>query len=117
VTVRRYEGLFILKTSVLNPGKDGKEDGLKDAIDRIVAELQAAGAQIETVQKMDKKPFARVANRKFTSGYYVNIIFQGKPESIASLRNRFALNDDVFRVMFTLAPKPGEAPSPVAQTA
>lgn len=108
-TVRRYEGLFILKTSVLNPGKDGKEDGLKDAIDRIVAELQAAGARIETVQKMDKKPFARVANRKFSSGYYVNIIFQGKPESIAPLRNRFALNEDVFRVLFTLAPEPKQS--------
>lgn len=114
--MKRYEGLFILKTSVLNPGKDGKEDGLRDAIDRIVAELQAAGARIETVQKMDKKPFARVANRKFTSGYYVNIIFQGKPESIAPLRSRFALNDDVFRVLFTVAPEPKPAPRPAAQS-
>lgn len=112
--MKRYEGLFILKTSVLNPGKDGKEDGLKDAIDRIVAELQAAGARIETVQKMDKKPFARVANRKFSSGYYVNIIFQAKPESIAPLRSRFALNDDVFRVLFTVAPEPAPAASPPA---
>ena len=47
--MKRYEGLFILNPSVLNPvGKDGKDDGLKDAIDKISAELTTAGAKIET---------------------------------------------------------------------
>lgn len=104
MSLRRYEGLFILDPSVLNPRKDGREDGTKEAIDRMVAELEAAGARIETIQKMDKRPFARVANKKRSAGYYVNIIFEGKPESIAALRSRFALQADVLRVLFTLAP-------------
>jgi ribosomal protein S6 len=108
--VKRYEGLFILNPSVLNPGKDGKEDGVKDAIDKISAELEAAGARIETVQKMDKKPFARVADKRHTAGFYVNIIFEGKPESLPTLRNRFTLNEEVFRVLFTVAPEPKAEP-------
>jgi ribosomal protein S6 len=103
--VKRYEGLFILNPSVLNPvGKDGKDDGLKDAIDKISAELTTAGAKIETVQKMDKKSFARVADKRHSAGVYVNVIFEGKEEAIAPLRTRFALNEEVFRVVFTVAP-------------
>jgi ribosomal protein S6 len=98
--------LFILNPSVLNPGKDGKDDGVKDALDKITAELEAAGVKIETVQKMDKKPFARVADRKHSTGYYVNIIFECEPEVIPGLRSRFTLNEDVFRVLFTVAPEP-----------
>lgn len=104
--MKRYEGLFILNPSVLNPGKDGKDDGVKDAIDKITAELEAAGAKIETVQKMDKKSFARVADKKHSVGYYVNIIFESKPEIVPALRSRFTLNEDVFRVLFTVAPEP-----------
>jgi ribosomal protein S6 len=103
--VKRYEGCFILNPSVLAPtGKDGKEDGLKDAIDKISAEIEAAGGKIETVQKMDKKNFTRVADKRHNAGYYVNFIFEGKPESLPALRSRFTLNADVFRIMFTAAP-------------
>jgi len=97
--MKKYEGLFILDTA-------GKEEGVKDVIDKIEAELTAAGAKVETVQKMDKKPFSRVANKRHSAGYYVNIIFEATPAVVAQLRNRFALNEDVFRVLFTVAPEP-----------
>ena len=94
--MKRYEGLFILNTA-------GKEEGIKDMIDKISAEITALGGKIETVQKMDKRPFMRVADRKHTAGFYVNIIFTAAPSMIAQLRTRFALNEDVFRTLFTLA--------------
>jgi ribosomal protein S6 len=97
--MKRYEGLFIL-----NPAVGAKEDGLKDTIDKITAEISHNGGQVETVQKMDKKNFARVANKKDNAGYYVNFIFNTAPRSLAPLRGRFALNEDVFRVLFTQAP-------------
>ena len=97
--MKRYEGLFILNNAA-------KEEGIKDTIDKISAEISAAGGKVETVQKMDKKNFMRIADKKFTSGFYVNVIFESKPESLASLRSRFALNDEVFRALFTVAPEP-----------
>lgn len=104
--MKRYEGLFILNTS-------GKEEGIKEMIDKITAEVTALGGTIETVQKMDKRAFARVASKKHTSGYYVNIIFAGAPSVVAQLRARFALSEDVFRTLFTIAPPPkAEAPAP-----
>lgn len=97
--MKRYEGLFILNTA-------GKEDSLKDAIDKISAEITAHGGKIETVQKMDKKSFSRVADRKHSSGFYVNIVFEGAPDAVAQLRHKLGASDDVFRVIFTEAPAP-----------
>ncbi len=100
--MKRYEGLFILKHTV-------KEESIKDIIDKITAELTSLGGKLETVQKMDKRNFSRVADKRHPSGYYVNFIFEAPPTATAQLRTRLALNDDVFRVMFTVAPPPAEA--------
>jgi len=99
--VKRYEGLFILNTAA-------KEEGIKDVIDKISAEITSAGGKVETVQKMDKKSFSRVADRKHTAGFYVNVIFETKPASLAQLRTRLNASDDIFRVIFTNAPAPKE---------
>ena len=97
--MKRYEGLFILETA-------GKEEGIKDNIDKISAEIASAGGKVETVQKMDKKNFSRIADKKHTAGFYVNIIFEIEPGALNQLKHKFALNEEVFRVMFTSAPEP-----------
>lgn len=99
--MKRYEGLFILDTAA-------KEEGIKEAIDKISAEITAAGGKVETVQKMDKRNFTRVADRRHNAGFYVNFIFELEPGSVNQLRQRFDLNDEVFRVLFTIAPPPKE---------
>lgn len=97
--MKRYEGLFILDTA-------GKEETIKDTIDKISAEITSAGGKVETVQKMDKKSFTRIANKRYTAGFYVNVIFESQPAVIDQLKRRFAMNDEVFRVLFTSAPVP-----------
>ena len=97
--MKRYEGLFILNTT-------GKEEGVKDAIDKLSSEISSLGGKVETVQKMDKRAFARVADKRHSSGFYVNVIFESQPAAIAQLHSRFALNGDVFRVLFSEAPAP-----------
>jgi ribosomal protein S6 len=95
--VKRYEGLFILNVT-------GKEEDAKTVIDQVSGEITALGGKIETVQKMDKKAFARVTDKEVTSGFYVNIIFESSPATVAALQTKFALNNDVFRVLFSVAP-------------
>ena len=108
-TMKRYEGLFILETS-------GKEEGIKEAIDKISADIASAGGKVETVQKMDKRNFTRVADKKHNSGFYVNVIFESEPGAIDQLRHRFATNAEVFRVMFTNAAEARNLPSAVSST-
>lgn len=95
--MRKYEGLFILNLA-------GREDGLKDTIDRLSDEITKVGGKVETVQKMEKKAFTRVADKKVKEGYYVNFIFEAEPEVAVKLTNHFDLDEDVFRLMLTHAP-------------
>jgi small subunit ribosomal protein S6 len=100
--VKRYEGLFIIETA-------GKEEGIKDTIDKVSAEITSAGGRVETVQKMDKRNFVRVADKKHNAGFYVNFIFEIEPATLDQLRHRFVMNEEVFRVMVTEAPAPKPA--------
>ena len=95
--MKRYEGLFILNTAA-------KEEGIKDIIDAISAEITAGGGKVETVQKMEKRAFTRVADKRHTSGFYANFIFEIAPASLTPLRNKLGLSKDVFRVLFSEAP-------------
>jgi ribosomal protein S6 len=100
--MKKYEGLFILNTA-------GKEEGVKDALDKISAEITALGGKIETVQKMERKAFARIADKNHASGFYANVIFSATPGVVAQLQKKFTLNTDVFRVLFTLVAEPKAA--------
>jgi ribosomal protein S6 len=100
--VKRYEGLFILNTA-------GKEEAVKDTLDKVEAEIVAAGGKVETVQKMERKNFARVADKKHIAGFYANVIFNAPETIIAQLNSKFALNEEIFRVIFTDSPEPKPA--------
>jgi ribosomal protein S6 len=100
--VKRYEGLFILNTA-------GKEEGVNELVEKLKAEITAQGAAVETVQKMEKKAFVRVADNKRKDGYYVNFIFSAAPAAIRKLQTHFALNEDVFRTLFSELPHKVEA--------
>jgi ribosomal protein S6 len=64
---------------------------------------------------MEKRSFSRVANKKHPAGFYVNIIFEGQPSLLEQLKRRFAMNSEVFRVLFTNSPTPKPA-EPVHST-
>ena len=85
----RYEALIVLNTQ-------GREDTVKDIVERLESEFQKEGAEIEQVQKMDKRPFSYVAG-PFDSGFYVNFVFHADPQLITKLRSKFKLDPEVYR--------------------
>ena len=85
----RYEALLVLNTQ-------GKDDNLKDIVDRLESEFQKEGAQIEQVQKMDKRQFSYAAG-ELDAGYYVNFVFHADPDLITKLRSKFKLDPEVYR--------------------
>jgi len=108
----RYEALLVLNAQ-------GTEDTIKDIIDRLESEFRKEGAEIEHVQKMDKRQFAYIAG-PLDSGFYVNFIFQAEPPLIAKLRTRFKLDPEVYRQNYVRLPQKKErkerAPKKVAKT-
>jgi small subunit ribosomal protein S6 len=85
----RYEALIVLNSQ-------GKEDTVHDIVDRLESEFKKEGAEIEQVQKMDKRPFAYVAG-PMDSGFYVNFVFHADPQLITKLRSKFKLDPEVYR--------------------
>jgi ribosomal protein S6 len=58
---------------------------------------------------MERKAFARIADKKHGAGFYANVIFNAPETIIAQLNSKFALSEDVFRVIFTDSPEPKPA--------
>ena len=85
----RYEALLVLNTQ-------GKEDTVKDIVDRLEGEFQKEGAQVEQVQKMDKRQFSYQAG-ELDSGHFVNFIFHADSQLITKLRSKFKLDPEVYR--------------------
>jgi len=86
---KRYEALLVLNAQ-------GKEESVHDIVDRLESEFKKEGAQIEQVQKMDKRQFSYVAG-PLDSGFYVNFVFEADPQLITKLRSKFKLDPEVYR--------------------
>ena len=99
----RYEALLVLNAQ-------GKEDTLREIIERLESDFQKEGAEVEQVQKMDKHQFSYVAG-PLDSGYYVNFIFNAEPELIAKLRTKFKLDPEVYRQNYQRLPEKKEKPA------
>jgi len=96
--LKKYEGLIILSQPV-------DEQTLEDKLDKIRAEVTKQGGTVEHTTRMGRQTFARRLKKK-DAGFYVLITFTLDPAKIAPLRERYKLNEDVFRVQFTIAPPP-----------
>ena len=78
----------------------GKDEGMKDVIDKLTADINMVGGRVETVQKMGPKPYARTT-AKHNAGNYVNVIFHAPPAAIAALDAKFHLDTEMFRWQIT----------------
>jgi small subunit ribosomal protein S6 len=85
----RYEAFLILNTQ-------GKEESVHDIVDRLEAEFKKEGAEVEQVQKMDKRPFSYVAG-PLDAGFYVNFVFHAEPDLVTKLKSKFKLDPEVYR--------------------
>ena len=99
----RYEALLVLNAQ-------GKEDAIKDIVDRLESEFQKEGAEIEQVQKMDKRQFSYVAG-KLDAGHYVNFVFHADPQLISKLRSKFKLDPEVYRQHYQRLQEKKERPA------
>jgi small subunit ribosomal protein S6 len=106
----RYEALLVLNTQ-------GRDDSVKEIVERLESEFQKEGAEIEQVQKMDKHQFSYVAG-PLDSGYYVNFIFHADPQLIIKLRTKFKLDPEVYRQHYQRLPdKPEKKDGPAKKLA
>jgi len=92
----KYEALLVLNTK-------GNEDGANKIIDRLEVEFKKEGADIEQVQRLERKHFAYVAG-PLDSGYFVNFLFAAEPQIIEKIKSKFKLDADVYRAHYQKIP-------------
>ncbi len=85
----RYEGLLVLNVKA-------SDEGAKELIERLEKDFTKEGAQIEQVQRLDRRHFTYVAG-PLDSGYFVNFVFEAEPTLIDRLKAKFKLDPDVYR--------------------
>jgi len=85
----RYEALLILNAQ-------GKEESVHDIVDRLESEFKKEGADVEQVQKMDKRQFSYAAG-PLDAGFYVNFVFHAEPDLVTKLKSKFKLDPEVYR--------------------
>ena len=95
--MKEYEGLFILDTEDSATGVDG-------IIENVGTLISEAGGKVLKEQKLERKAFARVANRKHTGGFYVSLIFEMEPGQLKDFNTALAKRPEVFRAQITYAP-------------
>lgn len=100
---RRYEGLIVLNTQ-------GKDEGVQDMITRLEKDFKTEGAEVQEVQRFEKRPFA-YAPRKVEAGYYVNFIFDADPGAIDRLKTKFKLDPDIYLQHYQLLKQTAQTPS------
>jgi len=83
----RYEILLALNTA-------GKEETIKDTIERLEKALAAEGAKIEQVQKLERREFA-YPHDKLKGAYFVNFVVLAASTAIDKIRTKLTLDDEV----------------------
>ncbi len=94
---KRYEAFLALDTR-------GKEESVKDIIDQIEKTIKAEGAEIEQVQRLEKRELAYEL-KGLSSAYFVNVIFEADPQVITKLRQKLKLDESVVMQNYLLLPK------------
>lgn len=84
---RRYEILLVLDTK-------GKDESANELIETIEKQIQAAGAEVEQTQRLEKRTFS-YPSKKRTGGYYVNFVINADPAQAAALRAQWKLDSIV----------------------
>ena len=85
----RYEGLLVLNVK-------GHEDSAKEVIEKLEREFRKEGAEVEQVQRLERRHFSYVAG-PLESGYYVNFVFHAEPAVLQKLKAHLDLSEDVYR--------------------
>jgi ribosomal protein S6 len=92
----KYEALLVLNTR-------GNEEGANKIIERLEGELRKEGAEIEQVQRLERRHFSYVVG-PLDSGYYVNYVFNAEPPLIERVKNKFKLDVDIYRAHYQKIP-------------
>lgn len=93
--MRTYNMMIIFESTM-------SEEGLEKALGRISDEVAKFGGKTQESKMIGKRAFARPMKKKH-DGLYVKLSMEFEPLKIDELKERFRLNEDIFRVQILVA--------------
>lgn len=99
--VRKYDGLYIFVGAA-------KDESLEKTVEKMRGEITRLSGTIEGVEVLGKRSFARPMQKR-DHGTYVRIRFELDTSNLATLRERYHLMEDLFRVQFQVVNERREA--------
>lgn len=91
-TTRNYKATFLLDLrNYQNP--------VETLIERLADVIKTVGGTVEKVKNLGQKEFARVTNRKFPAGIFVEIDFSGPTTSPDEIKRKLELEKAVNRIL------------------
>jgi len=99
--MKKYDGLYIFAGAA-------KEESVETLIEKASAEITRLSGKVLRAESLGKKTFARTMQKR-DGGLYVKIRFTLAPAQIATLRERYLLLEDFFRVQILAVDERREA--------
>jgi ribosomal protein S6 len=87
---KKYDGLYIFVGAA-------KDESLDKMVEKMRGEITRLSGTIIGAEVLGKRSFARVMQKR-DHGTYVRIRFELDPANLATLRDRYHLIEDLFRV-------------------
>ena len=87
---RKYDGLYIFVGAA-------KDETLDKTVEKMRSEITRLSGTILSTEVLGKRSFARPMQKR-DHGTYVRIRFELDPANLATLRDRYHLVEDLFRV-------------------
>lgn len=95
-TKRNYKATFILDTR-------NYKEAVETLVERMTKSVEASEGEVKSVKNMGQIDFARVTDKKFPAGIYVEISFEGTANSPATLKEKLKLDRHVNRILVEAA--------------
>jgi small subunit ribosomal protein S6 len=87
-----YRATFILDTR-------NYEEPVETLIQKIKDAIVSLKGSISSVENLGNKQFVRITDRKFPAGYYIKVDFKAAATLPKLLKDRFALDKTIDRIM------------------
>ena len=87
---KKYNATFILDTR-------GYVESVDTLMEKLKSVIESVGGKVAEVKNLGQKEFARVTDRKFPSGIYVSVDFEGASELPSLINEKLRLDRTVNR--------------------
>jgi len=91
-TKRIYRATFILDTR-------NYQQPVETLIEKLTGVIESIKGLVQKVNNLGQKDFVRVTNRKFPSGIYLEVYFEGPSSAPSALKEKLKLDKTVNRVL------------------